>query len=156
MWARKQNSLSLACHWLQQHLTGSLMESLGNLHTAISVFKNWPLLIFQCSYHTCRLHTSMFTPCSRLLVRQDTLFKMQVKLYTLFMTLCACPFSPNKWLPHPATPHLRFFLSFLAQCPLFSLLGNLAVTTEKLDYLINSLSPSIYIQILQTDLYTFP
>ena len=148
--------MSLACHWLQQHLMGSLMGRLGNLHTAISVFKNWPLLIFQCSYHACRLHTSMLTPCSRFLVRQDTLFKMQVKLYTLFMTLCACPFSPNKWLPHPTTPHLRFSLSFLAQCPLFSLLGNVAVTTEKLDYLINSLSPSIYIQILQTDLYTFP
>ena len=90
----------------------------------------------------------MFTPCSRLLVQKDTLFKMQVKLYTLFMTQgsenhtlfgCTCPFSPNKWLPHSPTPHLRFSLTFLAQCPLFSLHGNLAITSEKLSCPIRAL-----------------
>ena len=127
---------------------GSLKGSLGNLHAEISVYKNWPVSIFQCWYHTCGLYTFIFTPLSRLLVLQDTLFKMQVKLYTLFMnqgseshTLFGrtCPFSPNKWLPHPPTPHLRFSLTFLAQCPLFSLHGNLAITSEKLNYLIRAL-----------------
>lgn len=33
---------------------GSPKRSLGNLHTEMSVYKNWPLSIFRCSYHTCK------------------------------------------------------------------------------------------------------
>lgn len=33
---------------------GSPKRSLGNLDTEMSVYKNWPVSIFWCPYHTCR------------------------------------------------------------------------------------------------------
>ena len=84
---------------------GSLKGSLGNLHTEMSVYKTDLFQFFDVRTTHVDMFTSMFTPCSRLLVQKDTLFKMQVELYTLFMTQGSeshslfgrtCPFSPNK------------------------------------------------------------
>ena len=152
----------MAFHWLWQHPRDHLREVWATTCVQKWVFIKTDLFqFFDVRTTHVDVFTSMFTPCSRLLVQKDTLFKMQVKLYTLFMTQgsenhtlfdCTCPFSPNKWLPHSPTPHLRFSLTFLAQCPLFSLHGNLAITSEKLSCLIRALCNleiSFFQQLLQ-------
>lgn len=106
---------------------GSPQRSLGNRDTEMFI-KTDLFQFFDVRTTHVDMFTSMFTPCSRLLVQKDTLFKMQVKLYTLFMTQGSeshtlfghtCPFSPNKWLPHPPHPPSKVFSNLFSPMPSF-------------------------------------